>query len=476
MATTSVPFPEFGDKGFVAPDEAEILAGRQTDINDAFGGDLNMSPATPQGQLAASDAAIIGYVNDMFLRMQNMVDPAFSSGRMQDAIGRIYFIERIPSQPTVLQVACVGANGVTIPVGATIIDTTGALYSCATAGTIGGSGTITLPFAAQLPGPTPVPSSIAVSIYQSISGWDTATVAGGVVGRNTETRAEFERRRSLSVAKNSMGQLAAVRGAVLALDDVIDCFVTENAENNSLALKGYTLVPNSIYVCVAGGIAADVAKAIWTKKAPGCAYNGDTTVTVEDSATGYIPPYPSYAVTFETADDLAIVFAISIVNSDSVPSDAEAQIATALAGAFAGSDGGDRAAIATDIYASRFYCAIAALGSWAKIVAIKIGATTSAAAQFTGSIAGTTLTVTAVASGAIAVGQTIKDAAGLILAGTKIASLGSGTGGVGTYNLDTTQDVASTTIFGMLADQDAISVLLNQIPTIDANDVTVSLV
>src|ERR1700761_9072410 len=110
--TTSVPSLTFGDTGFVPPSESSILAGVQADYNAAFGGNLNPALSTPQGQLAQSSAAIIGDCNDNFLLLANNVDPAYASGRMQDAIGRIYFISRIAAQPTALQVACVGLQGV----------------------------------------------------------------------------------------------------------------------------------------------------------------------------------------------------------------------------------------------------------------------------------------------------------------------------------------------------------------------------
>lgn len=473
--TTSVPQPVFGDKGFVPPTEAEILDARSADINSAFGNKLNMSPATPQGQLATSDTAIIGFINDMFAYFCNMVDPAFSSGRMQDAIARIYFIERIPSKPTTLQIACVGANGLTIPVGAKIVDGAGNLYSCTAAGTIGGSGVITLPFDCDLPGPTAIPASDGVAIYDSIGGWDTVSCAGGVVGRNVERRDEFEARRSLSVAKNAMGHLAAIRGAVLAVNDVLDAFVTENPGTTVLTVKGFSIAPNSIYVCVAGGLAADVARAIWTKKAPGCGYNGDTTATVQDESSGYTPPYPSYQVSFQTAKQVPVVFDVEMVDSPAVPSDAQDQVAAAIVGAMNGEDGGERATIAHDILASRFYCAIAALGGWAKVRSIKIGAETSAPARFTGSMSGSTLTVTAVAAGALAVGQTIKDSAGNVLAGTFIASLGTGSGGIGTYNISKAQSVSSAAMCGIVADQDDVTINLDQIATAFADDVRLAL-
>ena len=65
-----------------------------------------------------------------------------------------------------------------------------------------------------------------------------------------------------------------------------------------------------------------------------------------------------------------------------------------------------------------------------------------AGADFTGSIAGTTLTVTAVASGLIRVGQEIATAG--VTAGTRVTAYLSGVlGGVGTYTVSTSQTVSS---------------------------------
>lgn len=65
-------------------------------------------------------------------------------------------------------------------------------------------------------------------------------------------------------------------------------------------------------------------------------------------------------------------------------------------------------------------------------------------AVVTGSISGTTLTVSAVASGTLAVGQTIVGTG--ITAGTTITALGTGTGGTGTYTVSASQTVSSTSI------------------------------
>jgi hypothetical protein len=66
------------------------------------------------------------------------------------------------------------------------------------------------------------------------------------------------------------------------------------------------------------------------------------------------------------------------------------------------------------------------------------------AAIFTGSISGTTLTVSVMQSGTIAVGQAIFGSG--IQQNTVITALGTGTGGTGTYTVSDSQTVASTAI------------------------------
>lgn len=67
-------------------------------------------------------------------------------------------------------------------------------------------------------------------------------------------------------------------------------------------------------------------------------------------------------------------------------------------------------------------------------------------AVVTGSISTTTLTVSAVTSGTIMVGQVISGTG--VTAGTFITAFGTGTGGTGTYTVSASQTVASTAITG----------------------------
>ena len=378
MATTNVPGLTFGPLGITAPSTADVQSGVEADYSAAFGGGLDLDPTTPEGQLIVSTTAIIDDSNEQFINLQNLMDPAYTYGRFQDGIARIYFLTRNPAQPTVVQCTLTGLAGVAIPIGAIAADTAGNLYTATSAGTIGSGGTVSLPFACSLTGPVSCPAGTLTIIYQAIPGWDAITnPADGVLGNNVETRQEFEARRAASVALNARGTVQAVQANVLAVPGVLDSYVIENDVGSPVTVGGYTLAANSIYVAVVGGNSQSIANAIWAKKPPGCAYNGNTTETVVDDNSGYEEPYPSYQVTFEIPSDLEIYFAVSLVNSALVPSNYQTLVQAAIVSAFAGGDGGPRARIGSLVLASRFYSTVMALGAWVQIRSIFIGTSAS---------------------------------------------------------------------------------------------------
>lgn len=73
--------------------------------------------------------------------------------------------------------------------------------------------------------------------------------------------------------------------------------------------------------------------------------------------------------------------------------------------------------------------------------------TSSPGAIVTASMAGTTMTITAVSSGTLYVGQTIQGAG--IATQTIITALGTGSGGTGTYTINNSQTIASETMYAL---------------------------
>ena len=232
-----------------------------------MGGGMSKSLTTPQGQIAMSDTAIIGDKNDNLAWLVNQINPDFAEGRMQDAIGQIYFIDRIAAIGTTVTATCTGLVGTVIPANSIAQDTSGYLYFSLADAVIPSSGAVDVVFQNQASGPIACPIGALNTIYRAIQGWSGITNAtAGVLGNEVESRANFEYRRKQSVAGNSNNQLGAVYANVLAVSGVTDAYVTQN--NTGLTVtKGFTnvsLEPHSLYVCV-GGASADIAKAIWQK-------------------------------------------------------------------------------------------------------------------------------------------------------------------------------------------------------------------
>jgi len=382
MPTTAVPAIQFTPTGLVLPTDAAILAGVQSDQQRAFGGNLSLSLSSPQGQLAQAQTAVISAKNAEIARIVNQVDPANAAGVMQDAIGAIYFMRRIAASGTVVAGTCSGLAGTVIPAGAIAQDTAGNQYALLSPVTIASSGSAVGQFQCLTTGPIACEIGTLTTIYKAISGWESITNAtAGVPGVNEESRADFELRRQNSVGVNALNSIQSVLAAVLAVPNVIDAYVTDNSTSGTVNTgpTNFPIVANSIYVAVAGGAAADVAKAIWSKKSLGCAYNGSTTYTYTDSSTGVLP-YPTYTVKWVTPTSVPVYFAVSIVNNSSVPANITELVQDAILAAFNGQDGGSRARIGSTLYAGRYFAGISAIGNGVELLSIGIGTAPSPSA------------------------------------------------------------------------------------------------
>lgn len=366
----------------VLPSELDILAGVQQDIDDAFGGGVNPSLSTPQGQLAQTETAIIGDKNSQIAYIANQVNPAFASGIWQDAIGQIYFISRIPGSGTVVSATCTGASGTVIPAGSVAQDNNGYLYSSLTDSTIPSTGSVIVNFQNQTQGAIACPIGALNTIYTAIAGWDTINnTQAGTLGNVVESRAAFEARRAASVAGNSVNTLQSIFAAVTQVPNVTGAFVVDNPSNSSITYgaTNYTLIANSLVVSAVGGADADVAKAIWSKKPPGCAYNGNTTVQVNDN--NYNPPVP-YNVKFLRPTATPIYFVVQIKNSVLLPTNIVQLVKNAVLQSFNGQDGGTSITVGGSSYSGRYYANINAVNPNVNVIEVYIGTTTNPTTLF----------------------------------------------------------------------------------------------
>ena len=363
--STAVPSVTFSATGIAVPDEIDILNGRLTDLDTAMGGGMSKSLTTPQGQIVMSDTAIIGDKTDNLAWLVNQINPDFAEGRMQDAIGQIYFIDRIAAIGTTVTATCTGLVGTVIPANSIAQDSSGYLYYSLSDAVIPASGSVNVVFQNQATGPIACPIGALNTIYRAIQGWSGITNAtAGVLGNEVESRANFEYRRKQSVAGNSNNQLGAVYANVLAVNGVTDAYVTQNNKKESVnkVFTNYVLDPNSLYVCVYGGSQVDVAKAIWSKLNPGPPMMGNTSYTVVDDIN-YVQPYPEYEITWQTPSAVSVYFKVELADNNALPGNIATLVQNAIISAFNGEDGGTRARIGSTIYAGRYYAGVQAIDS-----------------------------------------------------------------------------------------------------------------
>lgn len=363
--TTSVPNAEFTDQGLSTPDEADILQGVLSDLNIAMGGGMSQSLTTPQGQIASSESAIIAEKNSQLAHIVNQVNPDFASGRFQDAIGRIYFIDRYPAKGTTVTATCTGLVGAVIPQGSVAQDTEGYLYFSTHEAVIPASGAVDVIFQNGTTGEIGCPIGSLNTIYKAVTGWSgVINNASGVLGSDEESRANFEYRRRQSVAKNSRGANASVYGSILEVDGVVDAYVIDNPLGISVTkgITNYTLLPHSIYIAVYGGRPEDIAQAIYRKKNLGCDMNGNTSFTISDTEN-YANPAPEYTLTWETPSVVDAYIKIDIDQNNLLPSNIIDLVKESVINSFYGKDNGAKVRIGSLLSASRFYAGIYSLNA-----------------------------------------------------------------------------------------------------------------
>lgn len=358
---TAVPDVTITENGLSVPDISDVLAGRLTDMTTALGGGSSQSLSSPQGQIAQSDTEIIAQEYDKLLCLFNQVNPDYSTGRFQDGIGRIYFMDRISAQGTVVTATCIGQVGTTIPAGSSAVDTSGYIYQSIDNAVIPSTGSVDVQFVNTTTGPIPCAAGSLNQIYRAVSGWDSITnLSPGVVGVDVESRIAFETRRRQSVARNSRNQDASTLSALLATNGVLDAYVWSN-RTASTVNKGTTNFPvlgHSIYICVYGGTDSDVAEAIFNTYNPGANLNGDTTYTVYDNVN-YNAPYPSYDMQWQKATPTRVYFNVELDSSLNPPSDITQQVKTMIASVFNGGyEGIGKARIGATINSGKYYAPV----------------------------------------------------------------------------------------------------------------------
>lgn len=371
------------DVGMVVDDTSDtrqtLVEAWQTIFSDADA-TVNTSPDTPNGQIIDSMAVLVTAKDSEILNLANQFNPKKASGIWQDAIGSIYFLERKMAQPTVVTCQCTGLQGTVIPQNAVIQTDDGEQLVSIASATIPTAGTVDVEFKTVKTGAVEIGANTCNKIVSVVAGWDSVTNASaGALGRDVESRFDFEKRRALSVALNSHGSRLSLQSAVASVNDVLDCLVLENRSDSTVTKQGVSMISHSVAICVYGGSDDDIAEMIYNKIDAGCGTNGASTVTYvsEDGAVN------DYQIVRPTATPIYV--RVEINKTATTLNTVVEDIKNAVINDFNGNDlnsGNARRGCGDTIYASSLSVAVVKTAGVSDLVSITIGRSASATGNY----------------------------------------------------------------------------------------------
>lgn len=287
-----------------------------------------VSPATPDGLKAATDAEIFANLDEAALAAHSSKDPRRAVGSDLDMLCALNWIERRQAARSSAMVTVSGTSGTEIPAGKRLKNTeTGTEWITKSDSVIGDSGTASVYVESTSHGMVyAAPGSIS-EIVDPVYGWESAhNELAATLGRPRETDAELRARRNSALAMASTNQLGSLHSAISSLDGVKNVSVLENYKNSVDLKTG--LPPHSFSCIVDGGDDTEIAQAIYSKKSVGSAMHAVNTL-VETPAisdeTGNL-----HNMVFSRPVYVPVSVAVEIKKSDSLPADIEDQIKTSI--------------------------------------------------------------------------------------------------------------------------------------------------
>lgn len=305
--------------GVIVSDTEAINTDVEDEYQQAFGTDLVTTPNTPQGVLITAETAARVAVADNNAALANQINPNVAGGVFLDAILALTGSQRTPATPSSVSVLISGVVGTIIPQGSQASDSVYQnVFQTTESVTIPTGGTITVLMTSVEDGPIVAAANTLTQILSNVPGWELVNNSEAAsLGTSTQSdeQARFLRRETLAAQGASTAQ--AIISALYLVPGVTSLSFLENIAPTTQTVQGVTMVGHSIYACVNGGTALDVATAMQSKKSAGAAYNngasgayGGTNVSQD-----VVVPYSGQTITvlFDTPDLIEIGVAVSVV-------------------------------------------------------------------------------------------------------------------------------------------------------------------
>ena len=303
------------DAGVIVADTSTVQASVESEFKSALGADLVTTANTPGGVLITAETLARSEVLKNNAALANQINPNLAGGVFLDAIVALTGGQRSAASYSVITgVELTGLAGTVIPAGSLASLADGTQFASVSSVTLDGSGSGVVDFQAVDLGPIAAASGALTQVVSAILGWDSVTNPNAAtLGRNIESDQALRMKRKNTLSLQNVALPEAITSALYAVPNVKSLAFRENPTGSSATIDGITLVKNSIWACVQGGTDGDIAAALLANKSMGCNWNGSTTVSVVDSASGQ-----AYSVKFDRPTAVPVQARVTVRNIGAV--------------------------------------------------------------------------------------------------------------------------------------------------------------
>ena len=303
------------DAGVIVADTSTVQASVESEFKSALGADLVTTANTPGGVLITAETLARSEVLKNNAALANQINPNLAGGVFLDAIVALTGGQRSAASYSVITgVELTGLAGTVIPAGSLASLADGTQFASVSSVTLDGSGSGVVDFQAVDLGPIAAASGALTQVVSAILGWDSVTNPNAAtLGRNIESDQALRMKRKNTLSLQNVALPEAITSALYAVQNVKSLAFRENPTGSSATIDGITLVKNSVWACVQGGTDGDIAAALLANKSMGCNWNGSTTVSVVDSASGQ-----AYSVKFDRPTAVPVQARVTVRNIGAV--------------------------------------------------------------------------------------------------------------------------------------------------------------
>lgn len=278
------------ETGLQVQSQSDLLAQLIADFQTIYGADINVDSNSPDGQALNIYAQGGTDLRELLVAVYNSFSIEAAFGVYLDQRVALNGISRDAGTNTTTNVT-ISTSGALNLVGLdalvndptavvfTVADAQGTLYQLVASVSIGSAGDNVLLFQAATVGivqPIQNTITVQVTVVAGVTGVNNPDVALSI-GTDEETDAALKIKQAKMFFLASTGPSDAIEAQLLQnVAGCVDAFVFDNSTSGPVD----TVPAYSIWVIVNGGSDADVAQAIYAKKAPGSPMKGSVTVNV----------------------------------------------------------------------------------------------------------------------------------------------------------------------------------------------------